>query len=82
MCVTNTCIVINIHSQHYPDNLQLIDLPGFVRNPVADQPDDIKEQIEGLVHEFIAKENTIILAVSDSCVDMAESAGIAEAKKV
>jgi len=82
MCVTDTCIVINIHSQHYPDNLQLIDLPGFVRNPVADQPADIKEQIEALVRQYIEKENTIILAVSDACVDMAESAGIAEAKKV
>jgi dynamin 1-like protein len=80
--VTDVCIVINIHSRHYPDNLQLVDLPGFVRNPVADQPADIKEQIENLVRAYIEKDNTIILAVSDACVDMAESAGIAEARKV
>ena len=80
--VSDKCIVVNIHSESYPDNLQLIDLPGFVRNAVADQPADIKEQIESLVHKFIEKENTIVLAVSDALVDMAESAGISEARKV
>ena len=35
--------------------IELIDLPGFIRNPVADQPADIKEQIEVLVHKIIEK---------------------------
>ena len=30
--VSDVCIVINIHSQHYPDNLQLVDLPGKLIN--------------------------------------------------
>lgn len=79
--ISDKMITLNIYSEHYPNNLQLIDLPGFVRNHLPDQPENIREQIEDLARKFIEKENTIILAVSDSNVDIADSAGIAEARK-
>ena len=59
-----------------------LDLPGFVRNNLPEQPVDIKDQIENLVRKFIERDNVIILAVSDANVDIADSAAIAEARRV
>ena len=37
-------ICIDIYSPNYPD-LQFVDLPGFTKTPVQDQPTDIENQI-------------------------------------
>ena len=42
--VSNVEICIDIYSPNYPD-LQFVDLPGFTKTPVQDQPDDIEKQI-------------------------------------
>ena len=42
--VSNVEICIDIYSPNYPD-LQFVDLPGFTKTPVQDQPNDIEEQI-------------------------------------
>lgn len=37
-------ICLDIYSPNYPD-LQFVDLPGFTKTPVQDQPENIEEQI-------------------------------------
>ena len=37
-------ICIDIYSPNYPD-LQFVDLPGFTKTPIQDQPTDIENQI-------------------------------------
>ncbi|KAK7172214.1 hypothetical protein R3I93_004504 [Phoxinus phoxinus] len=52
-------------------DLTLIDLPGITRVPVHGQPDDIGDQIKNLILKYIAKSETIILAVVPCNVDIA-----------
>ncbi|KAJ1950670.1 Dynamin- GTPase protein, partial [Dispira parvispora] len=63
-------------------NLTLVDLPGLTKIPVGDQPTDIERQIRDLVMEYIAKSNTIILAVSPANVDLANSESLKLARDV
>ena len=42
--VSKVEICIDFYSPNYPD-LQFVDLPGFTKTPVQDQPDDKEEQI-------------------------------------
>ena len=50
--VSNVEICIDIYSPNYPD-LQFVDLPGFTKTPVQDQPDDIEQQILDMNLRFI-----------------------------
>ena len=45
----------------------------FTKVPLASQPEDMPEQIEELVKEYIQHENTIILAVHQATNDIATS---------
>ncbi len=45
-------ISLKVTKPEAPD-LTLIDLPGIVRNPIGDQPEDIEQQIRGLIHKHI-----------------------------
>ena len=63
-------INIDIFSQRFPD-LQIVDLPGFIKTPVAGQNDDIEEQVLALNKKYMKDEDTVILAVHDSTQDIA-----------
>ena len=49
-------ISLKVTKPEAPD-LTLIDLPGIVRNPIGDQPEDIEQQIRGLIHKHIEGAN-------------------------
>lgn len=63
-------------------NLTVVDLPGIVKVPAGDQPEDIEEQINNLIISYIKNPNCIILAVSSANNDMATSESLKLAKDV
>lgn len=63
-------------------NLTLIDLPGLTKVPIGDQPSDIEKQTRTLISEYIAKPNSIILAVSPANVDIVNSEALKLARHV
>ena len=71
--VLNEEIHLDILSPHYPNDLQFVDLPGFTKCPLENQDDDIEEQIRQMNFAYMEDPNTIMLAVHDSTVDLANS---------
>ena len=63
-------------------DLTLVDLPGMTRVPVADQPEDIEQQIRNLVLEYVRQDNCLILAVSPANADLANSDALRVAREV
>ncbi|KAH8883978.1 hypothetical protein GQ53DRAFT_771273 [Thozetella sp. PMI_491] len=63
-------------------NLTLVDLPGLTKVPIGDQPTDIEKQTRNLISEYIAKPNSIILAVSPANVDIVNSEALKLARYV
>ncbi|RMJ27624.1 hypothetical protein PHISP_01476 [Aspergillus sp. HF37] len=74
-------INLKIFSPHVL-NLTLVDLPGLTKVPIGDQPSDIEKQTRTLILEYIAKPNSIILAVSPANVDLVNSEGLKLARQV
>lgn len=63
-------------------NLTLVDLPGITKVPVGDQPEDIEDQIKGLLLKYIENPNSIILAVTSANTDIATSEALKFAKEI
>ncbi|KAH6689227.1 dynamin-A, partial [Plectosphaerella plurivora] len=63
-------------------NLTLVDLPGLTKVPIGDQPGDIEKQTRNLISEYIAKPNSIVLAVSPANVDIVNSEALKLARHV
>jgi len=74
-------INLKIYSSHVL-NLTLVDLPGLTKVPIGDQPTDIEKQTRTLISEYIAKPNSIILAVSPANVDIVNSEALKLARHV
>ena len=74
-------INLKIYSPHVL-NLTLVDLPGLMKVPIGDQPIDIERQTRTLISEYIAKPNSIILAVSPANVDIVNSEALKLARHV
>ncbi len=74
-------INLKIFSPHVL-NLTLVDLPGLTKVPIGDQPSDIEKQTRTLISEYIAKPNSIILAVSPANVDIVNSEALKLARHV
>jgi dynamin 1-like protein len=74
-------INLKIFSPHVL-NLTLVDLPGLTKVPIGDQPADIEKQTRTLISEYIAKPNSIILAVSPANVDLVNSEALKLARHV
>lgn len=74
-------INLKIFSPHVL-NLTLVDLPGLTKVPIGDQPTDIEKQTRTLITEYIAKPNSIILAVSPANVDLVNSEALKLARYV
>lgn len=74
-------INLKIYSPHVL-NLTLVDLPGLTKVPIGDQPSDIEKQTRTLISEYIAKPNSIVLAVSPANVDIVNSEALKLARHV
>ncbi|KAI9846509.1 MAG: Dynamin- GTPase protein [Sclerophora amabilis] len=74
-------INLKIYSPHVL-SLTLVDLPGLTKVPIGDQPTDIEKQTRTLISEYIAKPNSIILAVSPANVDIVNSESLKLARYV
>ncbi|KAF2281358.1 uncharacterized protein EI97DRAFT_429407 [Westerdykella ornata] len=74
-------INLKIYSPHVL-SLTLVDLPGLTKVPIGDQPTDIEKQTRNLISEYIAKPNSIILAVSPANVDLVNSEALKLARQV
>ena len=74
-------INLKIYSPHVL-SLTLVDLPGLTKVPIGDQPSDIERQTRNLITEYIAKPNSIILAVSPANVDIVNSEALKLARYV
>ncbi|CRK87056.1 CLUMA_CG000851, isoform A [Clunio marinus] len=79
--ISDKPINLKIFSPHVVD-LTLVDLPGFTKVPVGDQPGNIERQIKKLVFHYISNPNSIILAVSSANANIATSEAIKFAKVV
>jgi hypothetical protein len=56
--------VVEIHvSSPFVPTLDLIDLPGIVAGRLPGEPDDMMEQTRALVESYLAKPDTLVLAV-------------------
>lgn len=74
-------INLKIYSPHVL-SLTLVDLPGLTKVPIGDQPTDIEKQTRSLISEYIAKPNSLILAVSPANVDIVNSEALKLARYV
>lgn len=74
-------INLKIYSPHVL-SLTLVDLPGLTKVPIGDQPTDIEKQTRNLITEYIAKPNSVILAVSPANVDLVNSEALKLARYV
>jgi len=74
-------ILLKIFSPSVVD-LTLVDLPGLVKVPIGEQPQDIEEQVRNLIFEYISNPNAIILAISPANSDIANSDALRIAKEV
>eukprot|EP00005_Dracoamoeba_jomungandri_P005912 CAMPEP_0174262004 /NCGR_PEP_ID=MMETSP0439-20130205/12712_1 /TAXON_ID=0 /ORGANISM="Stereomyxa ramosa, Strain Chinc5" /LENGTH=751 /DNA_ID=CAMNT_0015346633 /DNA_START=23 /DNA_END=2278 /DNA_ORIENTATION=- len=74
-------IGLKVYSPHVL-NLTLVDLPGITKVPVGDQPQNIETLIRKMIMNFIKKPNAIILAVTASNTDLANSDALQLAQEV
>ncbi|CCJ29076.1 unnamed protein product [Pneumocystis jirovecii] len=74
-------IQLKIFSPHII-NLTLVDLPGLTKIPIGDQPLDIERQVRSLIQDYIAKPNSIILAITPANVDLVNSESLKLARQV
>lgn len=74
-------INLKVYSPHVL-SLTLVDLPGLTKVPIGDQPTDIEKQTRNLISEYIAKPNSIVLAVSPANVDIVNSEALKLARYV
>ena len=79
--ISKVPILLKIYSPNVVD-LTLVDLPGLVKVPIGEQPQDIEEQVRNLVFEYISNPSAIILAISPANSDIANSDALRIAKEV
>ena len=79
--INRSPINLKIYSPHVL-SLTLVDLPGLTKVPIGDQPSDIEKQTRNLITEYIAKPNSIVLAVSPANVDIVNSEALKLARYV
>nr|AHW98566.1 dynamin protein [Oryza punctata] len=66
--ISDAPITLVVRKKGVPD-LTLVDLPGITRVPVQGQPEDIYDQIAGIIKAYIAPRESIILNVLSATVD-------------
>ncbi|XP_065836282.1 interferon-induced GTP-binding protein Mx2-like [Oscarella lobularis] len=78
---TDQTLLLEVEAVDVP-NLTLIDLPGIARIAGEGQAENIEEQIKTLINHYIKNEDTIILCVIPSNVDIATTEALKMAKEV
>lgn len=61
--------------------MTLVDLPGLIKVPIGDQPEDIEMQVERMVLDYAACELTVILALVNANADIATNEALKIARK-
>ncbi|KAJ9180422.1 hypothetical protein P3X46_008669 [Hevea brasiliensis] len=79
--ISNTPLTLVVKKSGVPD-LTMIDLPGITRVPVHGQPENIYEQIAGIIMEYIRPEESIILNVLSATVDFSTCESIRMSQQV
>ena len=79
--ISSEPIILKIFSPNVID-LTLVDLPGIVKVPIGDQPEDIDIQVKNLILEYISNPNALILAITPANSDIANSDGLKIAREV
>ncbi|XP_072369311.1 interferon-induced GTP-binding protein Mx3-like isoform X2 [Scyliorhinus torazame] len=79
--ISSELISLQVESINAPD-LTLIDLPGIIRVPVGNQPQDVGKMTKQLIEKFIQKKETIILVVIPCTMDIATTEALAMARVV
>ncbi|KAI3916079.1 hypothetical protein MKW98_004520 [Papaver atlanticum] len=80
-CISNTPLTLVVNKKGVPD-LTMVDLPGITRVPVHGQPEDIYEQINNIIMEYIKPKESIILNVLSTSVDFPTCESIRMSQKV
>jgi len=78
--ITHDPIVLKVFTLSY--DLTFVDLPGIIKVPVGDQPEDIDEQIQELILRYVQQPNSIILAVVTANTDPSTSESLKIARKM
>ncbi|KAF7138026.1 hypothetical protein RHSIM_Rhsim07G0109000 [Rhododendron simsii] len=79
--ISNTPLTLVVKKRGVPD-LTMVDLPGITRVPVHGQPEDVYEQISGIIMEYIKPEESIILNVLSATVDFPTCESIRMSQRV
>ncbi|MFS7921246.1 putative dynamin central domain, GTPase effector domain, Dynamin superfamily [Helianthus anomalus] len=79
--ISNVPLTLVVKKEGVPD-LTMIDLPGITRVPIGDQPENIYEQISGMIMEYIKPEESIILNVLSASVDFTTCESICMSRRV
>ncbi|KAI3755859.1 hypothetical protein L1987_55668 [Smallanthus sonchifolius] len=79
--ISNVPMTLVVKKKGVPD-LTMVDLPGITRVPIGDQPEDIYEQISGMIMEYIKPDESIILNVLSASVDFTTCESICMSRRV
>nr|XP_043628834.1 dynamin-related protein 4C-like [Erigeron canadensis] len=79
--ISSVAVTLVVKKMGVPD-LTMVDLPGITRVPIGDQPQDIYEQISGIIMEYIKPEESIILNVLSAAVDFTTCESICMSRRV
>ncbi|CAH8256361.1 unnamed protein product [Arabidopsis lyrata] len=79
--VSDTPLTLHVKKAGVPD-ITMVDLPGITRVPVNGQPENIYEQISGMVMKYIDPQESIILNVLSATVDFTTCESIRMSKQV
>ncbi|KAI3848349.1 hypothetical protein MKW98_005729 [Papaver atlanticum] len=80
-CISNTPLTLVVNKKGVPD-LTMVDLPGITRVYVHGQTEDIYEQINNIIMEYIKPKESIILNVLSATVDFPTCESIRMSQKV
>ncbi|CAA7040649.1 unnamed protein product [Microthlaspi erraticum] len=79
--VSDTPLTLHVKKAGVPD-LTMVDLPGITRVPVNGQPENIYEQISGMIMKYIEPQESIILNVLSATVDFTTCESIRMSRQV
>ncbi|ESQ29514.1 hypothetical protein EUTSA_v10024169mg [Eutrema salsugineum] len=79
--VSDTPLTLHVKKAGAPD-LTMVDLPGITRVPVNGQPENIYEQISGMIMKYIEPQESIILNVLSATVDFTTCESIRMSRQV
>ncbi|KAF8075488.1 hypothetical protein N665_1090s0004 [Sinapis alba] len=79
--VSDAPLTLHVKKANVPD-LTMVDLPGITRVPVNGQPENIYEQISGMIMKYIEPQESIILNVLSATVDFTTCESIRMSRQV